>query len=119
MPFPSGFVYLDANCRPVRTRSLWTIYLVRDPYGIGYVGCTSRRMQIRRADHCCGYSSGNLYRMIKACGAKNCSLTIIDEAISLAEARVKERKHILARQTLHPLGYNRKLLGIPRNPFLP
>ncbi len=102
-------VYLDRRGHPIRTGTVWTIYLLTDPYGVSYVGCAKRPLADRWRDHQTTYEQSPLHNAIRSCGAANFRLTVIAEALSASEARRKERHAIHDRGTLSPRGYNRIL----------
>lgn len=98
--------YLDHNCRPLREKPVWFVYLVVDDEGRRYVGATSRPVSERWYAHCTQYAQGAFHEAIKAKGKDAFKFTVLDEALSLDEARRKERRYIRELGSLAPRGYN-------------
>lgn len=89
------------------------IYLIwHEETGMGYVGLSVRRPELRFADHLVAAVAGaiksehSLHAAIRQYGPENFLVVIIDEGTSLKDLGEKERKHILEHGTLAPKGFN-------------
>jgi predicted GIY-YIG superfamily endonuclease len=110
-------ILLDADCRPIRRKPVWTIYRLTDPDGRSYVGCTSHPVADRLAQHRAGRTYTELGRAIREQGISAFKYKVLAEAITLSDARAKEIRYIRQLNALAPAGYNQRLVGVPRPMF--
>ena len=90
------------------------IYKLTSPSGKIYIGQTTRTLEARYREHCCGYEKSIISSAIKKYGSDNIIREIIYECNNneLDENEIKYIKHY---SSLEPNGYNIKTGGSSGN----